>query len=100
MQSVVLMAQTTQQQLKGTFILLIKIRYNTKLNKWDFVASMKSGRCMVQAIVSECRNGIYVMGGFNNQPVKTIEYYDSLQNKWSITEFENSRRYMHSAIIA
>lgn len=84
----------------GTNYLATVEKYDAGANRWDFVASMKCGRCMVQAVASEDGRGIWVIGGFNNQPVKMIEYYDSEEDKWVTKSFGNKRRYMHSAIIA
>lgn len=50
-------------------------RYEESVNQWVFISSMNIGRCTFSAVVSEDNAYIYVIGGFDNGPLSSVERY-------------------------
>jgi len=48
-------------------------KYEESTNEWVFVASMNYPRCTLSAVISSDLRNIFVMGGFDNGPLKTVE---------------------------
>jgi len=48
-------------------------RYDELRNEWIFVGSMNYPRCTFSAVASIDFQNIYVFGGFDNGPLKSVE---------------------------
>jgi len=48
-------------------------KYEESTNEWVFVSSMNYPRCTLSAVTSNDFRNIYVLGGFDNGPLKTVE---------------------------
>jgi Kelch motif. len=48
-------------------------RYDEQTNEWVFVSPMNYARCTLSAVSSGDFQHIYVFGGFDNGPLKTVE---------------------------
>jgi hypothetical protein len=61
---------------------------------------MKNARCTMSAVSStDCRY-IYVLGGyFDSEPLRFVERYDAMCDKWEIITPMKNKRFMHSAVI-
>lgn len=75
------------------------IRYDEIRNEWILVASMKSPRCTLAAVASPDFQYIYVMGGFDNVPLNTVEKYSVLTDSWELITPMKHKRFMHTAVI-
>jgi len=56
-------------------------KYDEAKNEWTFISSMNYARCTLSAIATpDCQN-IYVIGGFDNGPLNTVEKYSVIDDK-------------------
>jgi len=74
-------------------------KYEESTNEWVFVASMNYPRCTLSAVISNDYRNIFVMGGFDNGPLKTVEKYSVIDGTWEIIQPMHFRRFMHAAVI-
>ena len=58
-------------------------RYDETKNRWQYVSSMNYARCTLSAIASPDQN-IYVLGGFDNGPLNTVEKYSVVTDSWEV----------------
>jgi len=74
-------------------------KYEESTNEWVFVSSMNYPRCTLSAVTSSDFRNIFVMGGFDNGPLKTVERYSVIDNTWEIIQPMHFKRFMHAAVI-
>lgn len=56
------------------YVILINTnRYDETLNEWTFISSMNVARCTLSAVTSNDNQYIYVLGGFNGNPLDSVE---------------------------
>ena len=58
---------------------------------------MKTARCTMCAISDS--KSIFVLGGYNDSTLKSVERYDALSGKWEEMAPMKFERFMHSAIL-
>ena len=74
-------------------------RFDYSSRSWSKVKSMNSSRGTFSSIVSPNCNFIYVIGGFNGQPIDYVERYDVMNNNWEYLAPLKQKRFMHSAYL-
>ena len=68
-------------------------------NEWILIASMNSPRCTLSAVASPDFQYIYVMGGFDNVPLNSVEKYSVLNDSWEVIPPMKHKRFMHTAVL-
>mmetsp|Transcript_16547 Transcript_16547/g.15847 ORF Transcript_16547/g.15847 Transcript_16547/m.15847 type:complete len:115 (+) Transcript_16547:1465-1809(+) len=68
--------------------------------KWTLMRPMNSARGTFSALVSSNCSFIYVIGGFNGQPIDHVERYDVMHNQWEYLAPLKQKRFMHAACLA
>jgi Kelch motif len=58
---------------------------------------MKTTRCAMCALSDS--KSIFVLGGYNDSTLKSVEKYDALAGKWEDASPMIYERFMHSAIL-
>jgi adenine deaminase len=48
-------------------------RFDETKNEWAFIGSMNYARCTSATVVTNDFHNIYVFGGFDNVPLKSVE---------------------------
>ena len=76
-------------------------KFNLRDNKWKFVAQMNEARAGFQAV--SCRKFIWAIGGWVRcglrlNGLNSVEYYDDVADKWTLSTPMISKRYGHSAV--
>ena len=56
-------------------------KYEESTNEWVYVSSMNYPRCTLSAVISNDLRNIFVLGGFDNGPLKTVERYEVFWKK-------------------
>ncbi|KAL4442810.1 hypothetical protein ABPG74_010699 [Tetrahymena malaccensis] len=74
-------------------------KYDESLNQWIFISSMNFPRCTLSAVTSKDNQFIYVLGGFDNGPLDTVERYNIFEDKWEMYSKMSYKRFMHSSIM-
>ena len=59
---------------------------------------MNYARCTLSAIATLDQN-IYVLGGFDNGPLNTVEKYSVITDSWEISKPMKFKRFMHASCI-
>ena len=97
------MEATISLQSKGTLLtpqpLANFSRYDDTKNEWAFVSSMNYARCTLSAIATPDCQSIYVMGGFDNGPLNTVERYSVIKDAWEIIQPMKFKRFMHASVL-
>ena len=60
---------------------------------------MSTNRGTFASLVSPNYNFIYVIGGFNGQPLDHVERYDVMKDSWEYLSPMKQRRFMHAATL-
>ena len=64
------------------------------------MSSMRNSRCTLAAIASPDFQNIYVMGGFDNVPLNSMEKYSVLTDVWETLPNMKYKRFMHCAVLS
>ncbi len=60
---------------------------------------MNYARCTLSAIATPDCQSIYVIGGFDNGPLNSVERYSVIKDKWEIVGPMRYKRFMHASVI-
>jgi len=72
-------------------------RFDPVTKKWTTLKPMNTSRGTFAAVVSPNFNYIYVIGGFNGQPLNHVERFDVMNNTWDYLASMKQKRFMHTA---
>jgi hypothetical protein len=61
---------------------------------------MNNPRCTLTAVCSPDFQYIYVMGGFNGQPLNVVERYSVMDGQWEFMAPMKQQRFMHASCIS
>ena len=64
------------------------------------MSNMNISRCTLSAIASPDYEYIYVMGGFNGQPLDSVERYSVMRDEWEHVSPMQRQRFMHACCFA
>ncbi|EAS03065.2 kelch motif protein (macronuclear) [Tetrahymena thermophila SB210] len=70
-------------------------KYDEQLDRWTYVSSMRYSRCTSSAIVSQNNQHIYVLGGFDNGPLDSVERFNVINGMWESLQNMPNKRFMH-----
>jgi hypothetical protein len=82
----------------GTKYLSSIEKYCLMQNKWIRVKSMNTARCTLSAVASADCQSIYVIGGYNGQPMDTVERYSVNTDTWEYMPPMITKRFMHQSV--
>lgn len=71
-------------------------RFNFDRGVWELVGSMNDRRRALATV--SLPNGVYALGGYGDDYLKTVERYDSESNTWIYVESMKHDRCTHSAV--
>lgn len=60
---------------------------------------MNVSRGTFAALVSRDCTSVFVIGGFNGQPLNHVERYNVMRDSWEFLAPMNEKRFMHSAVL-
>jgi influenza virus NS1A-binding protein len=60
---------------------------------------MNEGRFTHSAVSTSDYQNIIVFGGFQNQPLRSVEVYNTVENKWTTISQMEEERYLHCSIL-
>lgn len=78
--------------------LTLTSRYDSHHNSWTTTSKMNISKCFATACVSSDSQYIYLFGGYNGDPLSTVERYSVISDKWEKMKDMPSKRFMHSAV--
>ena len=61
---------------------------------------MSTARCTLSAVASPDFQNIYVLGGFDNVPLNSVEKYSALTDSWETLPPMKHKRFMHCAVVS
>jgi len=74
-------------------------KFDIEKNEWIMIQPLNYARCTMACVSSLDCNSIYVLGGYNGQPLNIVEKFDTLHNKWQVITPMKYKRFMHSAVV-
>lgn len=74
-------------------------RYDEISNCWVYINSMNYSRTAHSAIATPDAHHIYVLGGYDQTPLNSVERYSVLTDTWEICLPMKHKRFQHSCAI-
>ena len=74
-------------------------RYDIEKNCWINMPKMRSARCAMAATATTDYRYIFVIGGYDGEPLNCVERYDTVEKKWEVVSSMKKKRFMHGAVI-
>jgi Kelch motif len=73
-------------------------KYCLITKRWIRMKPMNTARCTLSAVASADCQFIYVLGGYNGQPLDLVERYSILTDTWEYLPPMITKRFMHQSV--